>query len=251
MNKIMVIMMMSFLSAGCAVLTPLPFTDDARKYQAANTFFEQGNYKDAHVAYRSLADARPRSTWVEQSKFNAAYVLVYYKNTSKDYTKASQEFEEFLNWYPKSTLAGEANTWLDTLKMFEQTKAGELMKEVASLTTKIESVSQELLESQTNREAIMKEKDLLLIEKTNLGKKVVDLLNEKEDLIRGKAALVKDNEALGKDKAVLDKKIDSLNRERQKLIRAKEKLEKSLHDLTMVDVKMEKKRKRIQNEEKK
>jgi hypothetical protein len=43
----------------------------------------------------------------------------------------------------------------------------------------------------------------------------------------------------------MDKKVDLLTRDKEALARAKEKLEKSLHDLTMVDVKMEKKRKKV------
>ena len=250
MKKIM-ITMMSFLITGCAVLTPLPFTDDAKKYQAGNAFFEQGNYKDAYIAYHDLADGRPRSHWVEQSKFNAAYVLVYYKNPNKDYIRAAREFEEFLDWYPKSILADEANTWLDTIKMFQETKAGELLKQVVSLTTKIESMTKELRESQMNRETIMKERDLLLIQKTGLAKNVDDLLIEKDILIKKNTALAAGNDELNKNKVVLEKRIDTLKKERKNLIEIKEKLEKSLHDLSLVDVTMEKKRKKLKVEEKK
>jgi hypothetical protein len=52
-------------------------------------------------------------------------------------------------------------------------------------------------------------------------------------------------DGLAKDNIGLGKKIDLLTRDKEALALAKEKLEKSLHDLSMVDVKMEKKRKKV------
>lgn len=236
------------LITGCAVLTP-PFLvpEDTKQYQAAKASFEQGNYKEAHDAYRAIADSG--SSWAEQAKFDAAYVLVYYKNPEKNFAEAAREFGEFVARYPENARAAEANTWLALLKMFEQTKAGALLKEVAALSLQIESVSKELQKAQTERDALMKEKEALLTEKTALMKKAADLQNEKDALTDKNAALVKSNEGLSKDKATLEKKINTLDKEKKNLIQAKAKLEKSLRALTMIDVKMEKKRKKIQQPE--
>jgi hypothetical protein len=66
-------------------------------------------------------------------------------------------------------------------------------------------------------------------------------LNDKDGLLREKATLIKEREGL-------TKKIDVLSRDKDALVLAKQKLEKSLHDLTEVDVKMEKQRKKIKKE---
>jgi outer membrane protein assembly factor BamD (BamD/ComL family) len=239
-----------FFMTGCTILTP-PFliSEDTKAYHAAQAAFEQGKYQEAHNAYRAIADSR--SSWAEESKFEAAYVLVYYKNPEKNFIAATQEFAEFLARYPESTRAEEANTWLAMLKMFEQTKAGALVKEVASLNMRIESVAKELQKTQTDKEAFVKERDLLLTEKTSLIKKVDDLLNEKDVLISKNTALMKSNEGLSRENAALEKKISTLDKEKKNLIQAKTKLEKSLRALTMIDVKMEKKRKKIQRQEEK
>lgn len=247
--KRIVFVVLFFLLTGCAVLKSLPFSEESKKYQEAEAYFEQGQYKDAYGAYRAIAATD--SPWAEQAKFNAAYVLVYHKNPDKDYAQAAREFEEFLAHYPSSARAGEANTWLAVLKMFDQTKTGELLKQAASLNARIEDATKQMQKAQGSEEILKKERDALLTEKKEFAKKVDDLLNEKEALIKNNTALVKDNEVLTKDKTALEKKIVALNKEKNSLIQAKLKLEKSIRDLTLVDVKMEKKRKKMQKEEKK
>ena len=84
---------------------------------------------------------------------------------------------------------------------------------------------------------------MLLIERTRLMKKVDDLLNDKDGLLKEKVTFIKERE-------VLTRKIDALSRDKDSLVLAKQKLEQNLHDLTMVDVKMEKQRKKIKKEAK-
>jgi hypothetical protein len=50
---------------------------------------------------------------------------------------------------------------------------------------------------------------------------------------------------------MLSRKVEMLNKEKMKLIETKTALEKSLHDLTMVDVNMERQRKKMKSEENK
>ena len=79
-----------------------------------------------------------------QAQFNAAHILVYYKNPDKDYSREAREFGEFPSRYPAGTFAGEARSRLDVLRNFEQSKTNELLKEVDSFTRKMEAVTQEL-----------------------------------------------------------------------------------------------------------
>jgi hypothetical protein len=237
-----------FAVTGCASLK-LPFTENSKRYQVAQTYFERGNYTAAYDAYQAIAATR--SAWAEDSKFNAAYMLVYFRNEQKNYGLAEQEFEVYLSRYPKGALAGEAATWLDMLKMFHQTKTGELAREVTLLTMKSENHVKELQKTQSDRDGLKKERELLLDERALLLQKVDALLNEKEALIKKNTELAKDKEGLARDKTVLAKKVDSLNKEKAKLLETKAALEKNLRDLTMVDVKMEKQRKKIKKEENK
>jgi hypothetical protein len=247
MNMQTVIMiMLLFAVAGCAALK-LPFTENSKRYQVAQTYFERGDYKAAYDAYQAIAATS--SAWAEDSKFNAGYVLIYYKNQQKDYGLAEQEFEVFLARYPKGALADEAFTWLDMLKMFHQTKAGELAREVATLTMKSENLAKDLMKTQSEREGLKKERAALLDERTSLLLKIDGLLNEKEALIKKNTELAKDKAGLARDKTVLTRKAELLNKEKAKLLEAKAALEKSLRDLTMVDVKMEKQRTKMKKEE--
>lgn len=243
------LLLLVLLTMSCTAMKYLPFSEDSKNYQAAKMYFEQGRYDAAHDAYRSIATSR--SPWAEESKFNAASVLIYYNNPRKSYITAEEEFEEFLAKYPNSSLASEASTWLAMLKMFHQTNVGMLSKEVEELTVKSERLTKELQKNRTENDALRNERDLIFAERNALVKKVDELLGEKEALIRKNEELTKDNLGLVKDKKVLTKSVDSLRKEKKTLLEAKAALEKSLHDLTMVDIKMERKRSKIKAEEKK
>jgi hypothetical protein len=232
--------------SGCAPLMQgLTGGEGAKKFRDAETAFKQGKYREARASYRALAEDLSDPRRAEQSQFNATYLLVYYENPDRDYGRAALEFEGFLVRHPSGALAGEARSWLDVLKSLEQTRTNDLLKEVDALTRKVEAQTSELQHAHADGEAVAKERDLLLAEKNNLVSKVAGLLNDKDGLLKEKAALLKERDGLGKDNIGMGKKIDLLTRDKEALVRAKEKLEKSLHDLTMVDVKMEKKRKKV------
>jgi hypothetical protein len=228
--------------AGCASLMQnLSGGESAKKFQEANNAYEQGKFKEAYNEYRALAESATDPRWAEQSEFNAAYILVDRKNPDKDYVLAAREFEEFLIRYPRSAHAGEAGSWLEILRQFERSRTNELLHQVDGLTKRVDDLTKELRATQAENEEVNKERGTLLIERTRLLKKVDDLLNDKDGLLREKATLIKEREGL-------TKKIDVLSRDKDALVLAKQKLEKSLQDLTMVDVKMEKQRKKIKKE---
>ena len=238
---------MLVLIAGCASFSQRPA--EFQTYDYANVLFERGAYEDAHDAYRYLAETYPKSHMTEEAKFKAAYSLVYYKNTARDYDRAELEFDEFLKRYPSSTLSGQAQSWMAVLKSFEQSKTHEFMVEAESLSKRINDLGKEIENRQATEEKITKERDSLLAEKEDLSKKADNLLKEKERLLSEKTALIADRDGLEKDKIKLQKKVAALTEEKDTLIKAKKKLEKNLHDLTMVDVRMEKQRKKIKKEE--
>jgi hypothetical protein len=230
--------------AGCASLMQnLSGGESARKFKEAKIAYEQRKFKEAYTEYRVLAESATDPRWAEESKFNAAYILVDHKNPDKNYVLAAREFEEFLIRYPRSARAGEAGSWLEILRQFERSRTNELVHEVNDLTRRVDDLTKELRATQAENEDVTKERGTLLIERSRLLKKVDDLLNDKDDLLKEKATLIKEREGL-------TKKIDMLSGDKDALVLANQKLEKSLHDLTMVDVKMEKQRKNIKKEEK-
>ena len=230
--------------AGCApFIQNLSGGDDAKKFQRAKAASEQGRFKEAYNEYRALAESGRDPRWAERSKFEAAYILVDRRNPDKNYTLAAREFEEFLIRYPKSSRAGEAGSWFEILSQFDRSRTNELLHRVDDLTKRVEDLTKALQETQAEREEVSKARDSLLIERLRLLKKVDDLLNDKDSLLKEKAALIREQEGL-------TKKIDALSKDRDALTLAKQKLEQNLRDLTLVDVKMEKERKKIKKEEK-
>ncbi|MGE5751599.1 MAG: hypothetical protein ACM30F_05630 [Nitrospirota bacterium] len=235
-------LLLVFILAGCASLMQnLSGGESAKKFQEANSAYKQRKFKEAYNEYRALAESATDPRLAEQSKLNAAYILVDNKNPDKDYVLAVREFEEFLIRYPRSTRASEAGSWLEILRQFERSRTNELLNQVDNLTKRVDDLTKELRATQAENEEVNKERGTLLIERSRLLKKVDDLLNDKDGLLREKATLIKEREGL-------TKKIDVLSRDKEALVLAKQKLEKSLHDLTMVDVKMEKQRKKIKKE---
>lgn len=237
-------LLLAFILGGCAsFMQNISGGEGAKKFQEANNAYEQRKFKEAYNEYRALAESATDPRWAEQSKFNAAYILVDHKNPDKDYILAAREFEEFLIRYPRSARAGEAGSWLEILRQFDRSRTNELLHEVDGLTKRMDDLTKELRSTQAENEEVNKERAALLIERTKLLKKVDDLLNDKDGLLREKATLIKEREGL-------TKKIDVVSKDKDALVLAKQKLEKSLHDLTMVDVKMEKQRKKIKKEQK-
>jgi outer membrane murein-binding lipoprotein Lpp len=240
--KVLATLLLVLILAGCASLMQnLSGGENAKKFQEAKNAYEQRKFKEAYTEYRALAESATDPRLAEQSKFNAAYILVDNKNPDKDYIRAAREFEEFMIRYPRSARAGEAGSWLEILRQFERSRTNELLHQVDDLTKRVDDLARNLRAAQSENAEVNKERGMLLIERSRLLKKVDDLLNDKDDLLKEKAMLIKEREGL-------TKKIDMLSRDKDALVIAKEKLEKSLNDLTMVDVKMEKQRKKIKKE---
>jgi len=235
------------LIAGCASGSRHPA--DSETYDYATDLFAKGLYRDAHDVYHYLAETYPKAPSAENAQYNAAYVLVYYKNLDHDYAGAEHEFNVFVQHYPASKLADQAETWLSVLKSFDQSKTQQLMGEVEVLSSKIQNLWTELEDRKADEEKLVKEKDSLLAEKEDLSKKVDTMLKEKDLLLSEKAAVTQERDGLLQDKITLQRRVFSLTEEKNDLILAKKKLEKSQRDLTNADKKLETRRKKTNNEE--
>jgi hypothetical protein len=227
--------------AGCASLMQnLSGGESAKKFQEANSAYEQRKFKEAYNEYRALAESATDPGGLNNRNQCSVYPRRSQESRQRLRSRRA-EFEEFLIRYPRSARAGEAGSWLEILRQFERSRTNELLHQLDGLTKQVDDLTKELRAIQAENEEVNKERGTLLIERTRLLKKVDDLLNDKDGLLREKATLIKEREGL-------TKKIDVLSRDKDALVLAKQKLEKSLHDLTEVDVKMEKQRKKIKKE---
>ncbi len=231
---------------GCAsFLQNLSPGEKEKKFQEAAASLEQGKFREAREIYLSLAQQQTDSRRVEESKYNAASVLIHHKNPDKDYEQAGREFEAFAVRYPSSSLADSARSWAAMLKNFESTTADKLIRELSAARKSLEVNEAQLREARQQRDAAVKERESLAANKAGLTERVENLLNDKDSLLKEKSVLLKSKEELLKEKTLLEKRVDALIKEKETLLQAAEKLEKDLQDLKMVDIKMEKKRRKI------
>ena len=67
---------------------------------------------------------------------------------------------------------------------------------------------------------------------------------EKDAAINERTALMKERDVLALEKTGLEKTVLTLTKEKERLLAVKKKLEKSLLEITKIDVKMEKQRRK-------
>jgi outer membrane protein assembly factor BamD (BamD/ComL family) len=241
------IVVLLLLAPGCASLMQnLPAGATARQVQEAERLFRQGNYSDARKAWQQVAREHPSTAAGEQAAYQAARVLVHPKNPSKNYREAGREFEAFLQRYPSGKYADDAAAWLAALENLEQSRVTGLIEQVDALTKKLEQAAADQRKTEVERDAAAKERDALAAEREGLKKHLDGLVNEKDELLKEKAELVRERDGLLRNKAALEKQVEALTKEKERLLAAKAKLEQRLRDVTEVDIKMEKKRKKMQ-----
>lgn len=223
----------------------LPGGATARQLQEAERLFRDGKYAEARAAWQKVAGEHPGSSAGERAAYLAARALVEPKNPAKDYRQAAKEFESLLRAYPAGAHAAEAAAWLGAVEALEQSRVNDLLGQVDTLTKKLEQAAAERARKDAERDGLARERDALTGERDDLRKRIDALLQEKEDLLTERTALLRERDGLAKDKVALEKKVETLTREKERLSAAKAKLEQRLRDVTDVDIKMEKKRKKV------
>jgi chromosome segregation ATPase len=244
--RIVLIALLLMTATGCAALMQgLPVSPAARQLQDADRLAGQGKYAEAHDAYLKIAAEQPRTSAGEQAAYQAARLLVAYKNPSRDYRQAVREFEAFLKAHPSGKRAEDAASWLALLGNAEQSRMNALLDQVDALTKKAEQAAAERKKTEAERDAAAGERDVLRGERDELRRRIDALLQEKESLLTERTALLQERDGLAKDKVALEKKVEALTRDKERLLAAKAKLEQRLRDVTDVDIRMEKKRRKV------
>lgn len=234
------------LPMGCASFVQhLPGASAPRLVLEADRLLREGDYAGARATWQQLAKEYPRSDTGERSAYLAAWILVFPKNPSRDYRRAAQEFEAYRKAYPSGTYADEATAWIAAVEALERSQVAELLVKVDDLKKQVEQAAAERSKAKAERDGLAKERDALTLERKKLGNRIEALLQEKKGLLKERTALLRERDNLTTDRIALEKRVASLLRDRERLLAAKAKLEQRLRDVTEVDIRMEKKRRKV------
>lgn len=136
MRKFLVLLLVSvFCLTGCARFKGGQDVGRDVEFENADRFAKEKRYSEAIAVYSNIAKESPDSERGANALFASASARAFYDNPHKDYTLALQEFNEFLQLYPSSEKAREAQNWRYFLKMML-----ELKKENEHLTKSIEEL---------------------------------------------------------------------------------------------------------------
>jgi uncharacterized protein YoxC len=229
---------------GCASLLPSPSPLELQSKEAAGLLL-QGKYQEARAIYLRLAGSPDDPALAEESRFKAASILVHHRNPGRSYAQAAREFESFVGAYPDGHHVDEARTWLAAINEFAESRTNKLMQELAAVTVQLETAQKQLQEAQHKLDAVTRERDAVLADKGNLTRKVDELLDDKHALLKEKRVLLADKDDMLRQKSALEKRVAALTKEKESLTQKKEKLERDIQDLKMLDVKMERRRKKV------
>ncbi len=107
------------------------------EFDSADGFIKEKRYDEAIEAYDKIAQESMGSERGARALYDSAFTHAFYDNPHKDYVLALQGFEEFLQEYPNSEKASDAQNWRSILKVVQ-----ELKKENEHLTKSIEELKQ-------------------------------------------------------------------------------------------------------------
>ena len=245
-NILLIVLLLA--SPGC--LFPEQRTDGRRDagwpLSDAERLVREGKYQQAHDEYQRIAGgAGAGSPAGEEALYRSARVLLDARNPSKNYAAAVTELERYLLQYPSGRYAGDAADLIAALDFSQQARVHALLENVKALEKKLDAAANERREAAADRDRTLRERDALLAERDALAARLAALVAERDELLKRQSALLQERNALMKDNKILRTKVETLRKENQRLLAAKGKLDKRLRDITAIDVKMEKERKKM------
>jgi len=241
MKKFAVALLAVFIAA-CAPVARGPMGEGVPPAEEGRGKGEPTRNNESRGALPARSGTQSVPSDQEKAKFLSAYQLARSGNPDKDYDRAAKEFEEFLASFPAGAYTEEASSWLALIRLAQQ--AREMERELGKLRKTTADVETRLRDAEAGRDAAAQEHDALVAEKIGLMGRIDGLESGKGELLREKAGLVKERDELAAEKAALAKKVDTLTKEKEWLAAAKARAEKRLRDLSEVDVRMEKERKK-------
>ena len=237
-NVLLIVLLLA--SPGC--LFPEQRTDGRRDagwpLNDAERLVREGKYQQAHDEYQRIAGGAAGSPAGEEALYRSARVLLDARNPSKNYAAAVTELERYLLQYPSGRYAGDAADLIAAMDFSQQARVHALLENVKALEKKLDAAANERREAAADRDRTLRERDAL-------AARLAALVAERDELLKRQSALLQERNALMKDNKILRTKVEALRKENQRLLAAKGKLDKRLRDITAIDVKMEKERKKM------
>ena len=237
-NVLLIVLLLA--SPGC--LFPEQRTDGRRDagwpLNDAERLVREGKYQQAHDEYQRIAGGAAGSPAGEEALYRSARVLLDARNPSKNYAAAVTELERYLLQYPSGRYAGDAADLIAALDFSQQARVHALLENVKALEKKLDAAANERREAAADRDRTLRERDAL-------AARLAALVAERDELLKRQSALLQERNALMKDNKILRTKVETLRKENQRLLVEKGKLDKRLRDITAIDVKMEKERKKM------
>ena len=237
-NVLLIVLLLA--SPGC--LFPEQRTDGRRDagwpLNDAERLVREGKYQQAHDEYQRIAGGAAGSPAGEEALYRSARVLLDARNPSKNYAAAVTELERYLLQYPSGRYAGDAADLIAAMDFSQQARVHALLENVKALEKKLDAAANERREAAAARDRTLRERDAL-------AARLAALVAERDELLKRQSALLQERNALMKDNKILRTKVETLRKENQRLLAAKGKLDKRLRDITAIDVKMEKERKKM------
>jgi len=237
-NVLLIVLLLA--SPGC--LFPEQRTDGRRDagwpLNDAERLVREGKYQQAHDEYQRIAGGAAGSPAGEEALYRSARVLLDARNPSKNYAAAVTELERYLLQYPSGRYAGDAADLIAAMDFSQQARVHALLENVKALEKKLDAAANERREAAADRDRTLRERDAL-------AARLAALVAERDELLKRQSALLQERNALMKDNKILRTKVEALRKENQRLLVEKGKLDKRLRDITAIDVKMEKERKKM------
>lgn len=92
---------------------------DSRMLESADSLFYSGNFEDAEKLYEKIRATRPKTEEAKAAHFQCAYLNIYYKNPSANWSKSLKEFNSFASQYPNDPRIGEVFSWMRILTVIK------------------------------------------------------------------------------------------------------------------------------------
>ena len=252
MNNLLIIVLL-LASTGCLIPLQRPEGGQGtgRSVNVAGRLVHEGKYQQGYEEYQRIARTAAGTPEGEEALYRAARVLLASRNPSKNYAAAVVELETYLLRYPAGKYADEAADLVAALDYSQKARVHALLENIDALEKKLEAAADARRQTEADRERTLKERDALLAERDALraerdalGARLDAVVAERNELIKKQSALLRERGALMTDNGALKRKVEALKKDNEKLLAAKVKLEKNLRDMTAIDVKMEKERKK-------
>ncbi len=143
-KKVCMALLILVLSAGCAYLreSMIPVTEMKRDLSLARELADRGEFSRAEEEYQLIIKRYRNSPLTGDAIFELSLLYISPKNKKRDFRKAYDGFQSFLERYPQHRKAEISRHFIVVLKKVESVELE--MKELKDVLIKLEMMEKEL-----------------------------------------------------------------------------------------------------------